>query len=64
MMMGRMTDGGRRTKDNDDGKRRTCGSQCSAYLLIPGAAMVIREMTTCEMPFTAAFCGRDTRRAL
>lgn len=24
---------------------------------MPGAAITIREMTTCVMPFTAAFCG-------
>lgn len=30
-------------------------------ILIPGAAMVIRETTTWVMPFTAAFCRRNTR---
>lgn len=28
-------------------------------ILIPGAAIVTREMTTCVMPFTAAFYRED-----
>lgn len=65
MMMGRMTEQRRREKEKRLGEVQEhlksfmwcCG------VLIPGAAMVIREMTTWEMPFTAAFCHRDRDRA-
>lgn len=62
MMMGRMTDREEKEKKSQERKRITWRTQCSIYILIPGAAMVIREMTTWEMPFTAAFYRGGTRR--
>lgn len=50
----------RRGKSSQERKRSTCGTPAVIYSLIPGAAMVILEMTTWEMPFTAAFFGTDT----
>lgn len=54
--------GGEGGKKSQERKRITWRTQCNIYILIPGAAMVIREMTTWEMPFTAAFYRGDTRR--
>lgn len=61
MMMGRMTDrkGGKKSQGR---KRTTCGTPSVLYSLIPGAAMVILEMTTWEMPLTAAFFGTQTEQ--
>lgn len=61
MMMGRMTERKRRKKGQGR-KGINWRSQCNIYILIPGAAMVTREMTTWEMPFTAAFYRGNTRR--
>lgn len=44
-------------------KRITSGTPSVIYSLIPGAAMVILEMTTWEMPLTAAFFGTQIQRS-
>ena len=62
MMMGRMTDG-REEKEKDVNRKKRMAWRTDSvyiYILIPGAAMVIREMTTWVMPFAAAFYRRDT----
>lgn len=50
----------RRDKSVRKRRRTTCRALAVADVLIPGAAMVIRETTTWEMPFTAAFYGDPT----